>query len=462
MDFSNIRKKYTDELTAFYQGGAFPEKSSADLRFGLACQRKRVNKKGLTMVKKFERTCAENAKASQFVKFPYTYTVASNRCNYETDFYKDGKLISRSDLSEETLYMGILDKQVSGQGQMQGQTSVPGQVQGQVQVPGQVQGQVQFPAQANSVGQQSYTCKNCGHTDLMSKFTSGCPMCGTTYEMQQNYPCVSGYYTRPTVLSKKVYKGAMKFGFLYFGAIGAILGLIAGLSISEEQGYGVGGTIAMSLFAITIFGGGLLLFSFIMFNLMLGPALAAKKVAQHSEVLDVQAAAATKTRMETDLKRYVPDFSYEFFEEKVISLLRGIVFSDDREKLTIYDGKDDLSFMDNIVDVEYRGAVEYVGSSVVDGILRVSVKAYVVSAFYHGGNMVEFKKQVFQMILAKKVKEEDYGFTIHAVNCKKCSGSFDAIHVKTCPYCGAEYHLIEDNWVVSQINCVETATANKW
>ena len=440
MDFSIIRKKYTDELTAFYQGGAFPENSSADLRFGLACQRNRVNKMGLTMVKKFEKTGAENAKTSQFVKFPYTYTVASNRCNYETDFYKDGKILSRSDFSEETLYMGILDKQSQGQAQVSGQA--PGQMQ--------------------SLGQERYTCKNCGHTDLMSKFTSGCPMCGTTYEMQQNYPCVSGYYTRPTVLSKKVYKGAMKFGFVYFGILGAILGLIAGLSISQEQGYDIGRTIFMSLFAITIFGGGLLLFTFIMFNLMLGPMLAAKKMAQHSEVLDVQAAAATKTRMENDLKRYVPDFSYEFFEEKVISLLRGIVFSDDREKLTIYDGKDDLSFMDNIVDVEYRGAVEYVGSSVIDGILRVSVKAYVVSAFYHGGNMVEFKKQVFQVILAKKVKEEDYGFTIHAVNCKKCSGSFDAIHVKTCPYCGAEYHLIEDNWVVSQINCVETATANKW
>ena len=436
MDFSNFRKKYTDELTTFYQGGAFPENSSADLRFGLACQRNRVSKLGLTMVKKFEKTGAENAKSSQFVKLPYTYTVTSNRCNYETDFYKDGKLMSRSDLSEETLYMGILDKQA----------------QGQAQVPGQIQ----------SLGQERYTCKNCGHTDILSKFTSGCPMCGTTYEMQQNYPCVSGYYTRPTVLSKKVYKGVLKFGFLYFGIFGAILGLVAGLSISQEQGFGIGGTIAMCLFAMTIFGGGLLLFTFIMFNLMLGPALAAKKVAQHSEVLDVQAAAATKTRMETDIKKYVPDFSYEFFEEKVISLLRGIVFSDDRARLSIYDGKDDLGFMDSIVDVEYRGAVEYVGSSVVDGILRISVKAYVVCAYYHGGNMVSFQKQVFSMILAKKVKEEDFGFTIHAVNCKKCAGSFDAIHVTTCPYCGAEYHLIEDNWVVSQIRCVETAPQNKW
>ena len=423
MDYSDIRKKYTDELAAFYQGGAFPEKSSADLRFGLESQRNRVSKAGLTMVKKFEKTGAENATTSQIVKYPYTYTVTSNRCNYETDFYKDGKLMSRSDLAEETLYMGILDKQVQGQ--------------------------------------EIYTCKNCGHKDLLSKFTSGCPMCGTTYEMQQTYPCVSGYYTRPTVINKKVLKGVLKFGFLYFGVFGAILGLIAGISISQEQGFAAVGAIAMTLFAILIFGGGLMLFSFIMFNMMLGPLLAAKTVAQHSEAQGIQNAAATKTKMEADIKRYVPDFSYEFFEEKVMSLLRGIVFSDDRESLTIYDGSDDLRFMDKIMDVEYRGAVEYVGSSVVDGILRTSVKAYVGCAYYYGDNMV-FKKEVFRMILAKKVKEEDFGFTIHAVNCKKCAGSFDAIHVHNCPYCGAEYHLIEDNWVVNQITCEETALQSKW
>ena len=439
MDFSNIRKQYTDELTAFYQGGAFPEKSSADLRFALESQRNRVSKAGLTMVKKFEKTGAENAKTSQFVKYPYTYTVTSSRCNYETDFYKDGKLMSRSDLTEETLYMGILDKQVQAQAQVPGQAAV----------------------QMQSAGQAIHTCKNCGHTDLLSKFASGCPMCGTTYEMQQTYPCVSGYYTRPTVLSKKVYKGLMKFGFIYFGIFGAILGIVAGLSISDEQGFGFIGTLAMTLFAITIFGGGLLLFSFVMFNMMLGPLLAAKKVSQHNEAMGIEAAASTKTKMEADIKRYVPDFSYEFFEEKVISLLRGIVFSDDRERLTIYDGKDDLRFMDKIVDVEYRGAVEYVGSSVVDGILRVSVKAYVVCGYYYGDNMVVFKKEIFNMILAKKVKEEDFGFTIHAVNCKKCAGSFDAIHVHTCPYCGAEYHLIEDNWVVNQISCVETGLQSK-
>ena len=449
-NYSSIRRNYTAQLSAFYQGGAFPEKTSADLRFGLESQRNRVSKLGLTMVKKFDKAGAENAKTTQYVKYPYTYTVTSNRCNYETDFYKDGKLMSRSDLTEETLYMGILDKQ----GQVPGQALMQGQVLGQAagQIPGQIQSQ----------GQAIYTCKNCGHTDLLSKFTSGCPMCGTTYEMQQTYPCVSGYYTRPTVLNQKVFKGLLKFGFLYFGVFGAILGLVAGISISQEQGFGAIGSIAMTLFAIAIFGGGLLLFSFVMFNMMLGPLLAAKKVANHTEERGIEAAASTKTRMEADVKRYVPDFSYEFFEEKVMSLLRGIVFSDDREKLTIYDGTDDLRFMDKIVDVEYRGAVEYVGSSVVDGILRMSVKAYVVCGYYYGDNMVVFKKEVFNIILAKKVKEEDFGFTIHAVNCKKCAGSFDAIHVHNCPYCGAEYHLIEDNWVVNQITCVESALQSKW
>lgn len=416
MDYSTIRKTYTDELSRFYQGGAFPEKSSADMRFAIDCQKKRIDKLGLTMEKKFEKSGAEDEKAWQYVKFPYTYTLISNRCNYEAVFHKDGSFAGRSDISEEILYTGILEKQTQGQDRC--------------------------------------TCKNCGHTDLLSRFVSGCPMCGTTYEMVQSYPCVSGYYTRPTFLNKKAAKGLGKFYFLVFGFLGVFFGLVAGLSISSDNGYNFIEGLAMTLFTIVIFTGGLLLLSFLTSVFMAGPLLAAKKYTDLTAEEKIRNAAATKTRMEAELKRYIPDFSYELFEEKVISLLRGIIFSDDRRTLTVYDGNDDLSYMDNIVDVEYRGAVEFVGHSVVDNILRISVKAYVTCGYY-SNSLVLFKKQVFNMVLAKRVKDEDLGFTIHAVNCKNCSGSFDAVHVSTCPYCGAKYSLIEDNWVVNQIVLTE-------
>ena len=60
MDYSTLRKTYTSELTNFYQGGAFPKNVSADLRYGLDCQRKRVAKFGLTMQKKFEKDGADD------------------------------------------------------------------------------------------------------------------------------------------------------------------------------------------------------------------------------------------------------------------------------------------------------------------------------------------------------------------------------------------------------------------
>ena len=415
-NYSSIRRNYTAQLSEFYKGGAFPEKSSADMRFAIDCQKKRIDKLGLTMEKKFEKSGAENEKAWQYVKYPYTYTVISNRCNYEAVFHRNGNFAGRSDISDETLYMGILEKQ--------------------------------------SQEQDRCTCKNCGHTDFLSKFISGCPMCGTTYESIQSYPCVSGYYTRPTLLSKKAAKGLGMFYFWIFGILGIFFGLVAGLSISSENGYNFVEGLAMTLFTIVLFAGGLLLFAFIVSIFMAGPLLAAKKCSDLSAEEKIKTAAATKTRMEAELKRYIPDFSYELLEEKVISLLRCIVFSADRKTLTVFDGSDDLSYMDDIVDVEYRGAVEYVGHSVVDNILRISVKAYVTCGYYNNG-FVTFRKQVFNMILAKRVKEEDLGFTIHAVNCKSCSGSFDAVHVSTCPYCGAQYSLIEDNWVVNQIVLTE-------
>ena len=109
-NYSSIRRNYTAQLSEFYKGGAFPEKSSADMRFAIDCQKKRIDKLGLTMEKKFEKSGAENEKAWQYVKYPYTYTVISNRCNYEAVFHRNGNFAGRSDISDETLYMGILEK----------------------------------------------------------------------------------------------------------------------------------------------------------------------------------------------------------------------------------------------------------------------------------------------------------------------------------------------------------------
>lgn len=412
MDHTSIRKNYTEQLTGFFRGGAFPDKSSADMRFSLDCQKQRLDRLGVTMEKKFEKVGDEKETVQQYVKYPYTYTMTTCRCNYSSRFYKDKESISFGEVDNETLYMGILDQQT----------------------------------QEND----RYTCKNCGHTDLLSKFTSGCPMCGTTYEMKQTYPCVSGYYTRPTLFNKEMAKGLSKFNLLLFSVLGAFFGLIAGISIASENASSIGEAVFMVIFALIVFIGGILLVAFLASITCLGPALATKKAVQVHDVADVKAAAETKVRMESELRTVIPDFSYEYFEEKVISLLRGIVFSDDRSKLTIYSGNDDLHFMDDIVDVEYRGAVEYVGHTVDNGILHVNVKAYVNCAYYLDGQVTK-QKQTYSMVLAKKVGEENLGFTIHAVNCKKCGGSFDAIHVSTCPYCGSAYSLVEDNWVVEQV-----------
>ena len=45
-------------------------------------------------------------------------------------------------------------------------------------------------------------------------------------------------------------------------------------------------------------------------------------------------------------------------------------------------------------------------------------------------------------------RSNDLGFSIHAVNCKTCGATFDAMHVEKSPHCGHQYELIDDDWVV--------------
>ena len=56
------------------------------------------------------------------------------------------------------------------------------------------------------------------------------------------------------------------------------------------------------------------------------------------------------------------------------------------------------------------------------------------------------------MLVRKSAKARtDYGFSIHAIQCKACGGSFDATKEKHCPYCGNEYSI--DGDVVSLAVC---------
>lgn len=75
-------------------------------------------------------------------------------------------------------------------------------------------------------------------------------------------------------------------------------------------------------------------------------------------------------------------------------------------------------------------------------------------ASFGAGLFLGYMLSSFQvaMLVRKSAKARtDYGFSIHAIQCKACGGSFDATKEKHCPYCGNEYPI--DGDVVSLAVC---------
>lgn len=132
--------------------------------------------------------------------------------------------------------------------------------------------------------------------------------------------------------------------------------------------------------------------------------------------------------------------------------MRSIIFSDDRSNLSIYKGHDNLDYMNNVVDVEYRGACKYEGSTLVDDILHVRMVTYVTCTVYENGKLTKHQASFKTEVIRRLKNEEDLGFSVHAVNCKTCGATFDAMHIDKCPHCGHSYELIDDDWVMIFIN----------
>ena len=413
MDSGAVRDTFFEEYKEFYNGGPVPQYASNDFAYFLECHRKRLEDKGIQVVKRIDRI-GDNIDSKRFKSHPpYTLHMTFKECNYETDYMKDGQLLARSDKDTETLYCDILDKQ--------------------------------------DYQEETISCPNCGHSAGAKSFINGCTMCGTRFKTFKFFPCVTTFHTIPKFVERNKIEGSIKKVI----GVAVIFGVLVALGVFLYNWLAEGNLAAGIFFGII---GGLIsgwlgcIIFYLLYSLILAIVTFSKMASIAADTMDLSAAQMTKKRFENDMSRYFPDFSYEYFEGKLIALLRSIIFSDDRSNLSIYKGHDNLDYMNNVVDVEYRGACKYEGSTLVDDILHVRMVAYVTCTVYENGKLTKHQASFKTEVIRRLKNEEDLGFSVHAVNCKTCGATFDAMHIDKCPHCGHSYELIDDDWVMIFIN----------
>ena len=397
--------QFTDELHEWSLNGTEPSTASRDLRYFLDLQEKRLKRSGTVREEEFTHSEGDISGCSNLSENGYSSRILYREAVQHITYHQNGKQLKKY-RRPVNLYVSFVDKE--------------------------------------GHEDREYTCPNCGHTLTALQARDGCPYCGTFFETDEVYPCVYTYYTVPGIVQRATLESTLKKEMIKVGTIcGTVLAILFFISWNEMD------MIFRILGAVLAGGFYGVVFAFLWY---MGRSLILimKVFKEAGRAMPLIKTMNTRKKMLEFMKEYDPDFSYEAFEGRVISLLRIIAFADDRDTLSVWEGDRDLSDFDDIVDMQYRGAVYIRRFEERDHLLRVEGTAYLRNTYIR--NHVREKDEKIHFILEKEAEAHaDPGFSIHRVSCPSCGGSFDAMHQSHCPYCGTPYDLKKKDWIIKDM-----------
>lgn len=295
------------------------------------------------------------------------------------------------------------------------------------------------------VGSDLYTCPNCAAISKISALRQGCPYCGTFFNMTDLFPKVTNFFfvedSGGTGKELKYSIGKV----IALCALPCIIGYTIYFHNNAMAGEGLIFSIIRGILSGTLLGAITGYFLWAMAQVVTLFIKAGKSMPM------VINATGSGKRFVDQMKQYSPEFSYEYFSDKAVSILKMIIFSDDAGELPNYVGEPLGNIFSDIVESAYTGAVALKQFSVKNDYCYVVVDVYMEN-IYDKGKRIYKKNEKIRMYLCKRVnKVINYHFSIMKIQCKGCGGNFDATKRRTCPSCGKRYEIEDDDWGVTKI-----------
>ena len=409
INFSDNKKlnqqfhSFAQQLSVWYDLGKIPKLASQDTRFTLELQKQKFQSLGLDVKVKVEKP-AEHDSAPSSMSYSDNVFVNSSVAGNK-------RITTTIRNTQREIYNKTADSVICTIMQYPKEGTVP-------------------PPDT------PLCCPNCGAASTLGKLESGCKYCDTKFLMDELYPKVM-YYS-----IEEAHKSGTEKNQLVKCMIGtALFCLVIGIASQIINGKSVGVLDIVGL----LFGGAVfgfvpwLFFMFISTFFKMGKNLRGA------------GKTASSLRFCHNMRKLDPTFSTEYFRDKSLSLLKLMLYSRDPQELTVCRCDDPFpEKLREIVDTTYfnSGVNKY---SIKDGVCDVSLTFYMDSLHYCDGK-IRKKSDKIRMSLRKNIKKPtDLGFSIMAVNCPSCGGSFDAAKIKACPYCDSVYPIEKNDWIVTDI-----------
>ena len=286
-------------------------------------------------------------------------------------------------------------------------------------------------------------CPNCGSVSTVAGLQNGCPYCGTRFRMDELFPKITSYYfledaglTKKEFLKGYLISYAISMIAMYVLCCFIKADVFLPWNLVKNTPQLIGILIGLPLGNVII---AYILYAYFLFlRLIVGAISNAGKMGT----------AGSRSRFETRMKRISPEFSYEYFTSKVLSLIKTAIFSDDEQELMFYAGKALDPKMKDIIDLNYGGALGCKNFIDEGNYVTVVTKAY-FDVLYAKEDKIYSKSQVFSATLRRRTDiPVNFNFSITRIACPSCGASFDATKIKTCPYCGNKCDITDDDWVL--------------
>ena len=405
-----IFDRMAKELNAWYEEGEEPVSCDGDTHYYLKLQRERLEDKGLRMQNVVRPVKGKSFGTAAFSRKSawYTTDMLYEEISRELRFLKGAQTLYQRQV-EQVMYEIV------------------------VHTPNE-----------KETDHLMITCPNCGAVSPVAQLVEGCRYCGTRFHMRDLFPrVVNTYFIRTTSIMKHTTNQRRIMGILM---LVMLLVSMPGAMISSE------GVIPIALFTAYLTAlicggvGGFMITSFMMIG-----SLFQRDGMKH---LPLFRTLRSRSRIKGMMKRMDPNFSYEKFEGQMVALIRMAVFAKEPQNLTAYcGGKRDDRFED-IIEMTYTNGMCLQKVRQNGNVLHLTLRTWWINYSEVNGKIIKTGDLIDATFAKNVTRRETPGFSITSVNCHSCGGSFDAVRQRNCPYCGTEYRMEEDYWVIEDMRLV--------
>ncbi len=412
---SDIFERFAAGIDDAVSKGESLDCADRDLNYGIKLQHERLEHYGITM--KMDLTprglWTEGFKLGRFQGDDhFEFYKESRTCKKDESYYKNGRRLYRN-VDNYKLSQTVTD----------------------------------FATEENPADRQ-YKCPSCGAVSTVAQLVAGCPYCGTKFKMSEFYPKITNYYFNLDIGYKsgrtaKICKWSIPITFA--AIITPFLLFSCSAALAEHRTASPWGIFMIGLILALIFGP------------TFGYCIAYWIDKMKYETNDARSNKmstiykGSRTAFKDYMEKLSQEYSYEYFADKTVALIKMLIYSDKPEELTFYNGPALDPSLQNILNVTSLGEVGITRMEVIGDYVVVNANVHLDDT-YINGEQIRVVNDMFRVVMKKNItKPVNLGFNITSLHCPSCAGSYDATRTKTCPHCGSANRIEDVDWAVDYL-----------